>query len=43
MNLTALGSVKKHTNAMYYLLVKEDNEKAFFFTNKNYSHRESEC
>lgn len=27
MNLKALGSVKKHTNAMYYLLVKEDNEK----------------
>lgn len=27
MNLKALGSVKKDTNAMYYLLVKEDNEK----------------
>ena len=29
MNLKALGSVKKDTNAMYYLPVKEDNEKAF--------------
>lgn len=27
MNLKALGSVKKDTNAMYYLPVKEDNEK----------------
>ena len=27
MNLKALGSVKKDTNAMYYLPAKEDNEK----------------
>lgn len=29
MNLKALGSVKEDMNAMYYLPVKEDNEKAF--------------
>lgn len=28
MNLKALGSVKKDTNAMHYLPVKEDHEKA---------------